>query len=121
MKRRLPLLAVLLAAACGSSKTSPSQSSAPVMTFFVTSEASVTGNLGGLSEADAKCQRLAASVGSGSRTWRAYLSVEHDASNGNQPTNARDRIGSGPWANVNGVVVANNLTELHARRGDAAV
>ena len=120
MKRRLPLLAVLVAAACGGSSTNPSQY-LTVMTFFVTSEASVTGDLGGLSGADAKCQRLATSVGSGARTWRAYLSVEHDASNGNQPRNARDRIGSGPWANVNGVVVANNLTELHARRGDAAV
>jgi len=51
----------------------------------------------------------------------AYLSVERDADNGNRPTDARSRIGNGPWVNANGVTVAANLTELHARRGDAAV
>ena len=119
MERCLLLFAVLLAAACDSS-TNPSQ---PFVTFsfFVTSETSASGNLGGLAGADAKCQRLAAAVGAGQQTWRAYLSVEHDASNGNQPTNARDRIGSGPWLNIKTVVIANNLTELHARRGDAAL
>ena len=81
-----------------------------------------TGNLGGLAGADALCQRLATAVGQGSgRLWRAYLSVERDASNGNRPTNARDRIGLGPWVNASGVAVANNLTELHSRPGDAAV
>jgi hypothetical protein len=89
--------------------------------FFVTSASSVTGNLGGLVGADARCQSLAASVGLGDKTWRAYLSVERDASNGNRPTNARDRIGEGPWTNVNGVVVANTVADLHARRGDFQV
>ena len=91
------------------------------MSFFVTSATSVTGNLGGLAGADATCQRLAAAVGEGARVWRAYLSVERDAANGNQPTHARDRIGAGPWRNANNVVVANNLAELHARTGDVSV
>ena len=89
--------------------------------FFVTSSTSVTGNLGGLAGADNRCQTLAAAVGLGDKTWRAYLSVERDASNGGQPTNARDRIGAGPWTNVNGDIVAQNLAELHARTGDAAI
>jgi hypothetical protein len=89
------------------------------MSFFVSSATSTTGNLGGLTGADATCQRLATVVGQGSRTWRAYLSVERDASNGNQPTNARDRIGAGPWRNASGTVIANNVLELHARSGDA--
>jgi hypothetical protein len=38
----------------------------------------------------------------GGRTWRAYLSAERDPDNGNRPTNARDRIGSGPWINAAG-------------------
>ena len=68
------------------------------------------------------CRRLAADVGARSRIlWRAYLSAEHDPGNGNRPVNARDRIGPGPWHNVNGVPIANNLTELHGRTGDAAV
>jgi len=81
----------------------------------------VTGNLGGLRGADALCQSLATSVGFGSQTWHAYLSVEHDAANNNGPTNARTRIGNGPWFNAKQVMLARDLTELHARRGDAAV
>jgi hypothetical protein len=89
--------------------------------FFVTSNTSVTGNLGGLRGADNRCQTLASAVGLGAKTWRAYLSVERDADNGNRPTNARDRIGEGPWTNVNGVVVANTVAELHNRVGEATV
>jgi hypothetical protein len=66
------------------------------VSFFVTSATSVTGNLGGLSGADATCQRLAAAAGYGDRNWRAYLSVERNPANNNQPTHARDRIGTGP-------------------------
>lgn len=90
------------------------------MSVFVTSATSSTGNLGGLAGADATCQRLAAAVGHGSRTWRAYLSAERDATNNNQPTNARDRIGAGPWYNASLVLVASSLAELHGRSGDAA-
>ncbi len=91
----------------------------PVLSFFVSSATSATGNLGGLTGADATCQRLGAAAGEGARIWRAYLSVERGP-NG-QPVNARDRIGSGPWYNANLQLVANNLSELHARSGDAAV
>jgi hypothetical protein len=93
----------------------------PSLSFFVTSATSTTGNLGGLAGADATCQRLAGAVGQGTRTWRAYLSVERDAANGNQPTHARDRIGTGPWFNANNVAVANSVTELHTRTGDASI
>jgi hypothetical protein len=113
----LLLLAILIMAAC--KDDSPTAPSGPSASFFVTSQTSVTGNLGGLAGADATCQRLATAVGHGGRTWRAYLSVERDAANNNQRTNARDRIGSGPWYNVSNQLIANNLTELHARTGDA--
>jgi hypothetical protein len=91
------------------------------LSFFVTSTTNTTGNLGGLRGADALCQSLATAVGAGSKTWRAYLSVERDADNGNNPTNARARIGTGPWVNATGVTVAANVNELHGRRGDASV
>jgi hypothetical protein len=87
--------------------------------FFVSSEKNPTGNLGGLKGADARCQRLAAAVGLGSKTWRAYLSVEVDPDNAGGPTHARDRIGTGPWYNVNDALLANDLDALHARSGDA--
>jgi hypothetical protein len=106
---------------CGSDKNSSTNPSAVPAgpRFFVTSSTSVTGNLGGLAGADARCQGLAAGAGLGSRTWRAYLSAERDATGAR--VDARSRIGQGPWANVSGVIVANNLDELHARKGDAAV
>jgi hypothetical protein len=112
-------LAVFGAASCGGSTTQPSGTK--TVSFFVTSATSTTGNLGGLTGADATCRTLASSVGLAARTWRAYLSVEHDAANGNQPTNAKDRIGTGPWDNANLALVANNLAELHARTGDATI
>jgi len=108
------------AAACGGTDTAPSQSGS-TLSFFVTSATSMTGNLGGLRGADNRCQTLAAAAGAGNKTWRAYLSVERDADNGNRPTDARSRIGTGPWFNAKGVMVAGSLAELHARKGDATL
>ncbi|MDO8561457.1 MAG: hypothetical protein Q7S05_01380 [bacterium] len=89
------------------------QSSANKMTFFVTSvNPGEGGNLRGVAGADNYCQTLAASAGAGGKTWRAYLSTQ--ASEGVAVINARDRIGTGPWVNGNGVIIANNVEELHA-------
>ena len=120
MRYLLPLIVVSATAACVTDNMPPAPSG-PTMSVFVTSEKSVTGNLGGLAGADATCQRLATAVGAGNRTWRAYLSVERDPVNSNQPTHARDRIGTGPWHNASLMLVANNLAELHSRTGDPAV
>ena len=115
------MAAAVSVSACGKGAPSgPTTTSGPQLSFFVTSATSTTGNLGGLAGADATCQRLAAAVGQGTRTWRAYLSAERDATTG-QPVNARDRIGSGPWYNASLQLVANNVAELHARTGDAAL
>lgn len=81
----------------------------PEMGFFVTSVGiGDGGNLGGLAGADAHCQALADAAGAGERTWRAYLSTQ-----GAGAVNARDRIGSGPWANANGVIMATSVENLH--------
>jgi hypothetical protein len=89
--------------------TSTAPTSDNPMGFFVTSTNMGKGaDLGGLDGADKHCQALAASVGAGSGTWRAYLSTS-----GANAVNARDRIGSGPWVNANGLTVASNLEELH--------
>jgi len=119
MTRTYPLLiALLFVTACDDSPTGPSE---PGASFFVSSQTSVTGNLGGLAGADATCQRLAGTVGLGDFSWRAYLSAERDASNNNLATNARNRIGEGPWYNVNLQLIANNVNELHSRSGDASL
>jgi hypothetical protein len=120
MHRKVALgLVAAFAAACSNSNA-PTQSG-PTMSFFVTSSRSTTGNLGGLRGADAICQNLASAAGAGGKTWRAYLSVERDADNGNRPTDARSRIGNGPWVNARFVLVANNLAELHALKGESTL
>ena len=86
---------------------------APNMSFFITSAGPGDGgNLGGLSGADAHCQSLAAAVGGGDKTWRAYLSAAGE--NGGPDIHARDRIGGGPWYNYNGLQVAANVDDLHS-------
>jgi Protein of unknown function (DUF1554) len=121
MTRTYPfLLAILIAAIVAACDDGPIGPSTPAASFFVSSQTSVTGNLGGLAGADATCQRLGAVADAG-RTWRAYLSVERNPELSNQVTHARDRIGQGPWYNVNLQLIANNLTELHSRTGDAAL
>ena len=81
------------------------------MSFFVTSAGPGKGaDLGGLAGADQTCQTLAQAAGAGSKTWRAYLSTQ-----GAGAVNARDRIGSGPWTNAKGVVIAKDVAELHAK------
>src|SRR5215211_5759153 len=118
----LAIIAAAVVSACSNNNsTSPTPGQTNTLSFFVTSTTNPTGNLGGLRGADALCQTLATAVGAGSKTWRAYLSVEHDVDNGNNGTNARARIGAGPWVNAAGVTVAANVTDLHARRGDASV
>ncbi len=82
------------------------------MSFFVTSVGPGNGgDLGGLSGANAHCQALAEAAGAGERHWHAYLSGESVAGEGR--VNARDRIGSGPWYNAHGVLIANSPSDLH--------
>lgn len=80
--------------------------------FFVTSaNPGKGGDLGGLAGADAHCQALATAAGAGGKTWRAYLSAQPVP--GTAGVNARDRIGSGPWHNAKGVMVASDVAHLH--------
>lgn len=86
----------------------------PRMNMFLTSTNPGDGaNLGGLAGADAHCAHLAYAAGMGSKTWRAYLSA--GPTEGRPEVNARDRIGFGPFYNYNGVIVAENLDELHGQ------
>jgi hypothetical protein len=83
------------------------------MTFFVTSAGpGKGGDLGGLTGADAHCQKLAEAAGAGGKTWKAYLSSNTPATG--EATNARDRIGKGPWQNAKGAVIAKDVDDLHA-------
>ena len=79
--------------------------------FFITSAGPGNGgNLGGLAGADRHCQELAGAVDAGHKTWRAYLSTSYE---GDPIVNAGDRVGSGPWFNSKGVMVARGVADLH--------
>ncbi len=83
------------------------------MSFFITSAGPGNGaDLGGQAGADLHCQALAEAVGVGSDEWRAYLSTI--ATETEPAVNARERIGSGPWYNVKGVKIAENVDDLHS-------
>lgn len=85
------------------------------MTFFLTSVGpGKGGDLGGLEGADKHCQSLAAAAGAGDRTWRAYLSTQAPKLADPNFVNARDRIGTGPWQNAKGAVIAWSVEELHS-------
>lgn len=101
--------AALLVGACSSSGPATPQGR---MGFFLTSTNPGKGaDFGGLAGADRFCQSLASAVGAGGRTWRAYLSTT--AAPGAPAVNARDRVGTGPWYNVKGQLIASNVDELH--------
>ncbi len=111
MTHRYIVLAATAAIALSSAAVlAQNQEPQPPLGFFVTSTTH-NGHLGGLAGADAECQSLAAAVGAGNRTWRAYLSTH---STPTEPAvNARDRIGNGPWFNSDGVMIAGSLADLH--------
>ena len=107
--RVIAVIGIVSALALSAPSVLAQQDDPPPMGFFVTSVGIGDGaNLGGLAGADAHCQSLAAAVGAGNRTWRAYLSTQ-----GPNAVDARDRIGDGPWAKANGLTMATNVSSLH--------
>jgi hypothetical protein len=102
-----PLVSLWIAACASASLAQEAD-----MSFFITSVGTGRGaNLGGLAGADQHCLKLAEAAGAGSKTWRAYLSTQ--AQDSATATNARDRIGKGPWRNAKGVVIATDIGGLH--------
>ena len=102
----VPALLMLCAAfylACAKKSSSDSGGGGSTKIIFVTSLI-YSGNLGGLSGADAKCS-LRAQAGGLSGSWKAWLS---DANN-----NAIDRITDvGPWVDTKGTTIFNNKSGM---------
>lgn len=122
--RTVTLVSAALVSCCFA-VTAHAQSARQDMSFFITSVSKGDGaNLGGLDGADAHCNALASASGS-SKTFAAYLSTNMVIDRSTKPmtiTNgisARDRIGSGPWHNANGVLIAKGVEDLH--NGGAAI
>lgn len=115
---RIALVAGSVIAACAI----PGFAADNKMSFFITSVGGGKGaDLGGLAGADAHCTRLAEAAGAAGRTWHAYLSATMliDRSGGRPykitpGVNARDRIGTGPWYNAKGEMIARDLDDLHS-------
>jgi len=114
-------LAAFALTICGGVVSSNAQSATDVdkMSFFISSVGTGNGaNFGGLEGADVHCTTLAKAAGS-SKKWAAYLSTSMiiDRSSGSlKVTNgvsARDRIGSGPWYNAKGELIAKDVNDLH--------
>jgi len=104
----------LIASGCANVPPGPQN-----MTFFVTSAGpGKGGNLGGLEGADKHCQSLAQAAGAGGRIWHAYLSTQAAKLADPGFVNARDRIGSGPWHNAEGVLIARSVNELHSEKSN---
>lgn len=119
--KQTTFLAAFTFSVFGSVVSSHAQSAtdADKMSFFITSVGGGDGaNFGGLEGADAHCTTLAEAAGS-SKDWAAYLSTSMiiDRSSGSaEVTNgisARDRIGSGPWHNAKGELIAKDVDDLH--------
>ena len=111
-----------------------STSTADKFSFFVVSYAAVqkiagstkglggdlrhgeTGAGAGLRGADKMCAEIAegSMAGAGAKQWRAFLSAT--AGENGQQVDAIDRIGSGPWYDRLGRLVASNLSELYYDR-----
>src|SRR5262245_36603255 len=125
---RAVVLAVIVAGGCGGESSNPQQDGQPAdstptvdtpaasnFSFFITSSGGPSGgdfrsspaDTDGLAAADLICQMKAAAAnpGAGAKQWRAYLSTA--------AINARDRIGTGPWFNRNGVMIAASIAALH--------
>ena len=95
--------------------------------FFVTSLVAVRresgsqngfgGKLGGLAGADEICRKIAeqSMPGSGAKGWRAFLSTT--------TVNAIDRVGTGPWYDRTGRLIAQNVAGLLQTRpaGDTTI
>jgi hypothetical protein len=109
MKKTCCILALMVFAALAAPPAIAQDTS---MSFFVTSVAPGDGggDLGGLHGADMHCQELATAAGAGSKTWHAYLSQTNPALH----INARDRIGTGPWYNARGTMIARDIEDLHS-------
>ena len=96
----------------------PAMAQSGNMSFFITSAGSGDGaNLGGLRGADQICQDLAYAQGFGDLTWHAYLSAAPEGTRGT-PIHARDRIGTGPWYNADGVMIAESVADLHSENNN---
>ena len=119
MRNMLKTAGVLALCMAGLTACSNMPAGPQAMTFFVTSHGvGKGGDLGGLAGADQHCQSLATAAGAGDHVWHAYLRTQASKLDAPDFVNARDRIGTGPWQNAKGVVIAHSVEELHSAKNN---
>lgn len=104
--RRIGAVAALCALALTPSALAAQEASQQMNFFLAPTGPTFGANQPALVVADQHCATLAYPAGFGHLTWRAYLTE------GSQQ--ARARIGTGPWYNYYGVLIAENLAQLHS-------
>jgi len=82
------------------------------MNFFLSIDGPGGTNFGAVIMSDGHCNDQGYAAGLGDRTWKAYISGT--AADGEAGEVARNRIGSGPFVNFYGVVIAESLEQLHS-------
>jgi hypothetical protein len=90
----------------------PAEAQSPLMNFFLALRGPARADRLELEVSDTHCRDLAYAQGFGHLTWRAYLDGSPGVGQGH--IKARDRIGQGPWYNYHGVLIAENLAQLHS-------
>lgn len=81
--------------------------------FFVAVEGPTWGaDAPPLSVSDQHCRDIAYAAGWGDGRWRAYMTGK--AADGEGDQIARERIGAGPWFNYYGVLIAEDVSQLHS-------
>jgi hypothetical protein len=104
-------LAAVLVSVAATAVAEPVNGQSPEMNFFLVPTGPARGSED-LEVADTHCRTIAYAQGFGHLTWRAYLDGTPAAGQGS--VRARDRIGSGPWYNFHGVLIAESLAQLHS-------
>jgi hypothetical protein len=85
----------------------------PLMNFFVLPAGPTFGaNQGSVAVSDTHCHTTAYAAGLGDLTWKAYMTGK--ASEGEGAQVARTRIGRGPFYNYYGVLIAQDVAQLHS-------
>lgn len=112
-KPAVRILHALILTALFSAPSRLTAQGSPDMNFFVAVEGANWGaDQPGLEVSDQQCMDLAYPQGYGHLQWRAYLNGKTADGEGGQL--ARERIGPGPWFNYYGVMIAEDVAQLHS-------
>jgi len=86
------------------------------MNFFLSPGGPGGDQFGAVLVSDGHCHDQGYAAGFGDLQWKAYLNGT--SADGEAHEVARERIGTGPWFNARGEMIAQNLDELHSDAGN---